>query len=610
MGKKFKPHRGNTRQQTEPSQQEVNLVIEAFRYNRHIEMEALGRKMTLNFPHSTVGWKAVGTALFQQGRYIEALQPLQKAAGLSPKDPQLLNILGNSLKSLRRYTEAEKHYRNAIKLSPNLAEGHYNLGSVLYEQKQYIEAEACCRNSLALMPTAVGYNGLANVLYEQHQYIKSESCYRQSLALIPTAAGYNGLANSLLRQGRHAEAEANYNASLKADPQCDTAIVQLGRLKMNSGAMAQAEELFLRALSINANNTEARYSITQLKKVAPGDANFLALVATEKHIRESRTPPPKNMATIHFALGKSYADIGAHDQSFSHFISGCKLQHASLKRDKTQEQHYFDRIIEVFNSTILSRLSRGGNTSSAPIFIVGMTRSGTTLTEQIIASHPDVHGAGELKYLGDVSNKKSGGTLTYPNNIAALSHVELIQWADDYLAALQQHAPTAQRITDKMPGNFLSIGLIHLILPNAKIIHVSRHPLDNCISCFTQLFENGHAYSYDLKTLGHYYANYMRLMEHWRKVLPSNAFFEVRYEDIVADKETQARRLIKYCDLEWNEACLDFHKNKRSVHTASVTQVRQPIYTSSVARWKSYEKFLDPLIDALGDSIQKFESPH
>jgi hypothetical protein len=254
----------------------------------------------------------------------------------------------------------------------------------------------------------------------------------------------------------------------------------------------------------------------------------------------------------------------------------------------------------------MERLRGGGNPSRLPVFVLGMPRSGTTLVEQIISSHPDVHGAGELPDLLEIAQRDIAGTgAAFPNNIPAIDKAGLAGWAADYVAGLHRRAPDARHITDKMPANFLAVGLINMMLPNAKIIHVSRNPVDTCLSCFMQLFGSGQEQTYDLAELGRYYADYARLMEHWRSVLPDGAFLDAQYEDIVADQETQARRMIAFCGLDWNDACIDFHKNKRSILTASVTQVRQPIYKSSVERWRHYEKFLGPLLDALGDLAPK-----
>jgi hypothetical protein len=213
-----------------------------------------------------------------------------------------------------------------------------------------------------------------------------------------------------------------------------------------------------------------------------------------------------------------------------------------------------------------------------------------------------VHGAGELPDLLAIAQRPLNGA-GFPENILALNPAQLTAWGADYVAGLRLHAPEAKHITDKMPANFFAIGLIHLMLPHAKIIHVNRNPVDTCLSCFTRLFNRKQNQTYDLAELGRYYVDYARLMNHWRTVLPADAFIDVQYEAIVADPEAQARRLLDYCGLEWNAACLDFHKHQRSIRTASVTQVRQPVYQSSVERWRHYEKHLGPLLEALGGLV-------
>jgi len=223
-----------------------------------------------------------------------------------------------------------------------------------------------------------------------------------------------------------------------------------------------------------------------------------------------------------------------------------------------------------------------------------MLRSGTTLTEQIIASHPHVFGAGELPNLAEILQQMPPQEMKYIGQ--------------QYVTRLQALAPEAQHITDKMPDNYFHIGMIHLAFPQAKIIHVERHPLDTCLSCFTHLFSHPQEYTYDLYELGRFYREYSHLMDHWSSVLPQGSFYTIRYEDLVEDTETQARRLIDYCGLEWNDACLEPHKIKRAVRTASVAQVRQPVYKSSVARWKKYERFLGPLIEGLGDALEDYPS--
>jgi tetratricopeptide (TPR) repeat protein len=371
------------------------------------------------------------------------------------------------------------------------------------------------------------------------------------------------------------------------------------------GDFAEAEKQCQKVLRIKADSMEARLLLAKVRKTTAGDDNVAALLAMEKASQLGKSPMPYDEAvSLHFALGNCFADLGDYDQAFRHYLQGCKLKRATLKYEAGQMTRYFDSIMRVFDRDTLARLQGAGDPSSVPIFVLGMPRSGTTLTEQIIASHPLVHGAGELPDLLAIAKREIAGTgARFPDNIPTLDQSTLGAWAAEYVAGLCRRAPDAVHVTDKMPGNFMALGLIHLMLPNAKIIHVNRNPVDTCLSCFTKLFSHGHAYSYDLAELGRFYSDYARLMAHWRQVLPEGAFLEIRYEDLVTEYEAQARRLITYCGLEWNDACLKSHENKRSVRTASVMQVRQPIYTSSVERWRKYEPYLKPLLDELGDLV-------
>ena len=235
-----------------------------------------------------------------------------------------------------------------------------------------------------------------------------------------------------------------------------------------------------------------------------------------------------------------------------------------------------------------------------------MPRSGSTLVEQILSEHSQVYGAGELKYLNNLIQwpvKNQLSTLYYPENILHLSPEICRAITDNYIAYLQHFSPNAIRITDKMPHNFIAIGLIHALLPNAKIIHVKRNPIDTCLSCYTKLFTEGQLYSYELTELGQYYQCYERIMNHWRRILPSDAWLEIEYEVMVNNLEAEAKRLIEFCDLAWEPACLTFYQSKRQVRTASFVQVRQPVYTSSVERWCRYEQELAPLIKILNRNI-------
>ncbi|WP_202293210.1 tetratricopeptide repeat-containing sulfotransferase family protein [Mesorhizobium sp. 131-2-1] len=304
---------------------------------------------------------------------------------------------------------------------------------------------------------------------------------------------------------------------------------------------------------------------------------------------------------LNFAAGKVFNDLRHYDKAMDHFLRARTFKVRDFDIDSHRKR--IDALIELFDPKLLAAKVGCGDPSEAPVFVVGMPRSGTTLTEQICSSHPDVHGAGELTKLGRIAaanGLKLGSADAFGQPIRSLTMQQSHALAKDYLANLALYTSTAPRIVDKMPHNFELIGLIAILFPNARIIHCRRDAIDNCVSCFISSLQQGHSYSYDLKSLGLYYREYDRLMRHWQAVLPGR-IFENRYEDLISDQEGQSRRLIGHLGLTWDDACLRFFEKEGSVRTLSRWQVRQPIYTSSVQRWKNYGNKIQPLIDALGD---------
>ena len=291
------------------------------------------------------------------------------------------------------------------------------------------------------------------------------------------------------------------------------------------------------------------------------------------------------MLYVRFALGKALEDVGDYARrAFEHLLQGNALKRREVKYDEAAHQQSFRAIAEIFDATLLDRFGGVGDPSPVPIFVLGMPRSGSTLIEQILASHPQVQAAGELKNLDRVVravSDASGRPVPFPQCISALDADGLRRLGQDYLASLPTLADGKIRITDKAPFNFLYVGLIRLILPDARIIHTLRDPVDTCVSCFSKLFTDV-PFSYDLAELGRYYRWYHELMEHWRSVLPAGAMLDVSYEEVVDNLEQQARRLIDYCGLSWDDRCLNFHQTNRPIATASNVQVRRPLYRSSV----------------------------
>ena len=353
------------------------------------------------------------------------------------------------------------------------------------------------------------------------------------------------------------------------------------------------------AIQLNPDLAVAYVNLIDCKTFTPGDPHLSAMEALAAKGEELSKA---ERMQLDFALGKAYADVKDYRRSFGHLLAANAAKRSTVSYDERAVAALFDRIETVFTDKLIAAKTGGGDLSPVPIFILGMARSGTTLIEQIIASHPMAHGAGELGTLHEIVwtlPGTDGGNIKYPEYLPSLDASTLHQIGARYVSSLVKLAPSKERITDKMPSNYIFAGLIHLALPNAKIIHSKRDPVDTCISCFSKLFTGEQNHAYDLGELGRYYKCYERLMAHWRRILPAGRMLEVQYEDVVADLETQARRIITYCGLPWDDRCLSFHEAQRPVRTASAAQVRQPIYKSAVGRARVYGDQLEPLLRAL-----------
>ena len=586
-----------------PSPADLNQLVALYNNRRYAELESAASAMAKRFPASGFVWKLLGAAQQMQGK--NALEAFSKTAKLLPNEPDAHFNLGVVQKSLRMFDEAVASYRRALKLNPKYAEAYDNLGNVLKELGQFDDAVASYMKALQIKPgSAITHNSLGTALKALEDFDGAADSYRRAIELRPDyIEAYTNLGNLLKDFEQFSDAIDNYQLALKIDPNCDDALLGMAHINVVNGKLEQAADIAEKVIALKPNNLNARILLANVKKVKAGDQNLASLVAADEARKSGGFVIPDDQAiSLNFALGKGFDDSGEPDRAFPHFLEGCKMKRATVKYDAKQSKQRVDDVIRAFDQEIIAKLSGGGSSSNVPIFVLGMPRSGTTLTEQIIASHPDVFGAGELPELPVIAKRKIDHKF-FPANILAIDQATLSEWGSDYVAGVHQRDPDALHVTDKRPENFWYVGLIHLMLPNAKIIHVSRNPVDTCLSCFTKLASRGLEESYDLTELGQYYRGYVKLMNHWRTLLPEGSFLDVQYEDIVADKEAQARRIIDFCDMEWDDACLDFHKLKRSVSTASMTQVRKPIYQSSVERWRAYEKHLGPLLDALGDLV-------
>ena len=492
-----------------------------------------------------------------------------------------------------RLQEAEAVYRRVLAAKPNHPDALHLLGVIAHQAGNNEPAENLIRQAIAINSRVPDYHSnLGNVLKELGKLDAAIAVCRRALELKPDfPEAHNNLGAALKEQGRLEDAVAACQTALSLKPNLAEAHNNLGNALKSLGWLEDAVAACQRALELNPNYPEAHYIIAQCKTFKKGDPEIAAM---EVLVADSALDDGKKLV-VFFALGKALEDIGDYDRAFDCFASGNRLEQRSAGFDIAAEETAAERLMAVFDEALFARLDGVGHGTETPVFIVGMPRSGTSLIEQIIASHPDVHGAGESMALGRIVRELPHG---YPDCVSDIEELEWGALGRSYMERLLKDAPAARRVTDKMPRNIERVGLIHLMLPRARVIHCMRDPLDTCLSCYTLRFERSQDFTYDLTDLGRYFRLYERLVDHWRRVLPG-MLLDVRYEDVVDDLEGSARRMVDFCGLEWNDACLEYHKNDRIVRTASAAQVRRPIYTNSVGRWRRYERRLTPLIEAL-----------
>jgi len=551
----------------------------------------------------------LGNILRSQGKLDAAVAAYRQAVEIKPGYAAAHSNLGNGLNELGKFDEAASSCRRALQLQPDLFQAHNNLGKALAGLEEFDQAAGCYRRALRIKPDhAPAHKNLGDALKELEKLDEAAAHYRRAVQIKPdyTAAHCN-LGNAYGRLGKHAEAAACYDRALEIEPNLAAAHNDLAALLVDQGKFDEALDHYRMAIERDPEDPVVRRDLSASKRFTEADRPE---IEQTEAILEKKNLPQEMQSHLHFALGKMYDDCRQWDRAFAHYREANRLADLPFNG-----QLYIDGVsalIDIFSSTFLEHPPALGPDSEVPVFIVGVPRSGTTLVEQIISSHPSVLGAGELDEMHAISQKVSsltGCELPYPYSVPLMDHDCAARLADEYLSRVKELGKEAIRVTDKMPSNFFHLGLISLILPEARIIHCRRHPLDVCLSCYFQNFAKRLDFAYDLHTAGVYYRQYERLMDHWRAVLPKQ-IFEVDYERLVENQEEVSRRLIHFCGLDWHSNCLEFHKNSRSVHTASHWQVRQPIYTRSVARWKNYEKFLDPLKEALGRASRPFDAKH
>ncbi|MFK5950369.1 MAG: sulfotransferase [Methylococcales bacterium] len=527
---------------------------------------------------------------------------LEKALRIKPDYAEALNYKGLQLLEDDQIKQAIDHFKKAIACKQDYIEAYCNIGNAFMSEQEFKLAEAMYRKAIEYKPDyASAYNNLANALLDQDDFrqhlAEAEQCYLKAIDLAPELDDtYKNLAVCYQGEGTHEKALHYFKIYLERVPDDQVAIAGMASVHERSGEHDKAKALidpYVNNSDVSADIVLAYAKIARHFKEEDNAINALIKI-DDNNVLE------KLVIEKYFALGKLTEAKGDIDTTFNYYKVA--NDHESEVYDFSKDQEMFDNLQSYFTKEKLQNLYHSENGSELPIFIVGMPRSGTSLAEQVLASHPDVYGAGELENMHNLVHKLASELKPkddYPTCLDSMDADYANSLAKEHITALQEMSPKAKYIVDKMPHNFLGLGVINLLFPKANVIHCKRSSVDTCLSIYFQHFNKHHAYSSNLKALGQYYNLYADMMEYWKKVLDIN-IIELEYEKVIANPEYEMRNLLEQCNIDWNSACLKFHENKRTVMTPSYDQVRRPIYTSSVAKWKKYEHHLGELIDSLG----------
>jgi tetratricopeptide (TPR) repeat protein len=552
----------------------ISKARELLRTGKPGDAAAILNKLLTKKPNNIEALELMAELLFRQGDYIKAEKTLQTLITAQPKHVSALNKIAVVLAMQSQFSKAAEYLRRAVKLDPSCFAAYLDLCKVNREMGLLDQSIEAGLNAIRLKDDDPRAHSSLALSYERFgQHLKAHTHYKRAAELAP--------------------------ADVQRQFACAVSYIGVGEKQ-------HARELLQHVISLQANHAQAHWMLSRLDRCqSPDDSRLKRLesLVSNPELRDD------DRVYLHFALGKMHEDCADYDTAFEHYSAGNRIENARYNYSPERYSDYIDALIATWSGEFLSSLSEAGSQSQIPLFIVGLPRSGTTLVEQILAAHPAVYGAGELSWFSKTEHDLAafiGSTQAYPECVRALQkqHIDIL--SEKYLAYLATLSDQGgyRYITDKMPSNYERIGLIAALFPKAHIIHCRRNPLDNAISQFCLLFQGSMEYSHDLYNLGTHYADYQRLMAHWQACLPGR-ILDVDYESLVADHESEIRRLLTFLELPWDATCLNFFNTKRAVRTSSDFQVRTPIYSTSVGRWKHYEKFLEPLQRGLRDGATR-----
>jgi tetratricopeptide (TPR) repeat protein len=552
-------------------------------------------------PQQVAPLLALATNLLRVGRPADAITPLREAALLQPANSIIQHDLGLALLEVGRVTEAIAALQSAVASNPRYADAHFRMGIALEKLGDLGGAIAAYDRATKLLPTlAEAWFRAGALVHTLGHRDEAIACFRRAAeTAAKTSYGRLGKARALLIEDRNQEAERVLREALVADPENAMAYDLLGNLLSEVGRFDEARACFERAISIAPLLAGSYYELVRCRRVTSNDDGLLqqmeaalatpGLEATQRH-------------RLHLAIGKVADDLGDYALAMQHFDAADTVRRGSGSFDPAVFSIEVDRLIARCTPEWIARANELGSGDATPVLILGMPRSGTTLLEQIVSMHPEVGAGGELNFWNE------RGIAWHRSAEARDERSFLAKAAADYLRVLHGVAPRSARVTDKMPFNFLWAGLIHLAFPDALIIHCRRDAVDTALSIHQTHFHPSLVFPTGGLELVEYFRVYQRLIEHWRNVLPAEHFIEVDYEDLTSAPEPVIRRIIAACGLTWNDACLRPESNPRAVKTPSKWQTRQPIYRSSVARWRRYEPWLGPLRALADDASEQLRN--
>jgi tetratricopeptide (TPR) repeat protein len=565
------------------------------------------RRVLEKMSHHHLAWLAYGDALVDLEQYADARVAFERARLTDPQRQRVEEATAALVADDRK--TSERIFREILQKDASHVASLCGLAALSIAADKPHDAERLLLHALkqcAHHPLA--WRGLGQTLVVLGRLEEAEAAASRLIKIEPeNPLGWTTLASVWTRLMRQEKALEAYEQAARLRPDESRLRMSIGHVQKTLGRRADSEASYKAALAMDPGIAEAYWSLADLKNYTFGDAE----IETMQRLLASDKRERSNEAQLHFALGKAFEQRDQYAHAFAHYARGNALRRLDAPFDIENFERRSARIRAFFDQEFFAKRGGSGDPDPAPIFIIGLPRSGSTLVEQILASHSRVEGTMELPNIVNITQQfddMAAGRDGYPETVGSAPIGLLGALGSRYLQETGPLRSGREHFTDKLPNNFSHVGLIHAILPHATIIDARRHPMDSCFSTFKQHFAEGQTFSYDLDDLGRYYCCYLSLMDHWDAVLPGKVL-HLQYEDLVREPEPIIRRLLDHCRLPFEAACLSFHETRRSVRTASAEQVRQPIYTSGVGHWRHFEKELQPLRQALGDALERFERP-